>query len=65
VGHPVISLLILIAGFIGMLMMEFRAEKRDLLPGDYLLLRAALTVVTVLVLAAVLVVRSIGGHVLL
>jgi hypothetical protein len=47
------------------LVMEFRAEKRDLLPGDYLALRTVLTAIVVAILTAVLVVRSIGGHVLL
>jgi hypothetical protein len=65
VGYPALSLLLLIAGFIGILVMEFRAEKRDLLPGDYLALRTVLSAVTVAVLTAVLVVRAIGGHVLL
>jgi hypothetical protein len=65
VGRPVVSLLILIAGFIAVLVMEFRAEKRDLLPGDYLALRTVLTAIVVAILTAVLVVRSIGGHVLL
>jgi hypothetical protein len=65
VGHPAPSLIILVAGFIGLLVMEFRAEKRDLLPGDYLALRTVLTAITVAVLTAVLVVRMIGGHVLL
>jgi len=65
VGHPVISLLLLIAGFIAILVMEFRAEKRDLLPGDYLALRTVLTAIVVAILTAVLVIRSIGGHVLL
>jgi len=65
IGYPALSLAILIAGFIGILVMEFRAEKRDLLPGDYLALRTVLTAIVVAVLTAVLVVRLIGGHVLL
>jgi hypothetical protein len=65
VGQPVISLLLLIGGFIAILVMEFRAEKRDLLPGDYLALRTVLTAIVVAILTAVLVIRSIGGHVLL
>jgi hypothetical protein len=65
IGHPVVSLIILIAGFIAILVMEFRAEKRDLLPGDYLALRTVLTGIVVAVLTAVLVIRLIGGHVLL
>jgi hypothetical protein len=64
-GHPIISLTILIAGFIGTLVMEMRAQKQDLMPSGYLVLRMALTAIVVLVLAAVLVVRAIGGHVLL
>jgi hypothetical protein len=57
--------MILIAGFITILVVEFRAQKRDLMPGDYLALRTVLTGITVAVLTAVLVVRAIGGHVLL
>jgi hypothetical protein len=64
-GHPIISLAILIAGFVGTLVMEMRAQKQDLMPSGYLVLRMALTAVVVLILATVLVVRAIGGHVLL
>jgi hypothetical protein len=35
------------------------------MPSGYLVLRMALTAVVVLILATVLVVRAIGGHVLL
>jgi hypothetical protein len=63
--HPALSLLILIGGFVGTLVMEFRAQKLELMPSGYLALRTILTGVAVLILAAVLVVRSIGGHVLL
>jgi hypothetical protein len=63
--HPVVSLLILAGGYIATLIMEFRAEKRDLLPGDYLALRTVLSGIALCVLIAVMVVRSIGGHVLL
>jgi hypothetical protein len=64
-SHPIISLMILIGGFIGTLVMEMRAQKQDLMPSGYLVLRMALTGIVVLILAAVLVVRAIGGHVLL
>jgi hypothetical protein len=63
--HPILSLVVLIAGFVGTLVMEFRAQKQDLMPSGYLALRAALTAIVVLILATVLVVRAIGGHVLL
>jgi hypothetical protein len=65
VGLPVSSIIVLIAGFIGTLVMEFHAQKRDLLPAGYLALRTVLTCVVVPILAAVLVIRMIGGHVLL
>jgi hypothetical protein len=65
VGYQVLALLILIGAYIATLVMEFRAEKRDLLPGDYLALRTVLTAITVAVLTSVLVIRAIGGHVLL
>jgi hypothetical protein len=61
----VVSLAILVGGFIATLVMEFRAEKRDLLPGDYLALRTVLTGIASCVVIAVMVVRLIGGHVLL
>jgi hypothetical protein len=64
-GHPILSLIVLIAGYIGTLVLELRAQKRDLMPSGYLALRMALTAIVVLILATVLVVRTIGGHVLL
>jgi hypothetical protein len=63
--HPVLSLIVLIAGFIGTLVVEIRAQSRDLMPSGYLALRMALTALVVLILATVLVIRAIGGHVLL
>jgi len=65
IGQPVLSLIVLIGGFIGTLILEFRAQKRDLMPSGYLALRVALTGVVVAILTAVLVIRVIGGHVLL
>jgi hypothetical protein len=63
--HPVGSLLILVVGYVVTLVMEFRAEKRDLLPGSYLAMRTVLSAIAVCVMIAVMVVRSIGGHVLM
>jgi hypothetical protein len=60
-----VAIFVGIGGFIGTLVMEMRAQKQDLMPSGYLVLRMALTAIVVLVLAAVLVVRAIGGHVLL
>jgi hypothetical protein len=65
IGLPVSSMVVLIAGFTGTLVVEFRAQKRDLLPAGYLALRTALTCVVVPILTAVMVIRMIGGHVLL
>jgi len=64
-SEPVFSLAVLIAGFIGTVVIEFRARNRDLMPAGYLALRVALSCVVVAVLTAVLVIRLIGGHVLL
>lgn len=64
-GFPVLSFVVLIAGFVGTVLVEFRAQKRDLMPSGYLALRMALTAIVVAILTAVLVVRVIGGHVIL
>ena len=56
----VVALAILIAGFIATMVGETRLRDGELLPGGYLWLRWALTVVVVVVLVTVLVLRLIG-----
>ena len=63
--RPILSLVVLIAGFVGTLMMEFRAQKQDLMPSGYLALRAALTAIVVLILATGIGGARDRGHVLL
>ncbi len=58
-----LALAILAAGFLGVIAVEQRAARAALLPRGYLVLRWVLTVVVVLVLLAVLVIRSAGLHV--
>lgn len=61
----VIALAVLIAGFVTVVLAESRMHKAGLVPGDYMILRWGLTVVAVLLLAAVLVLHLLGGHVIL
>ena len=65
VARPVISMAILIAGMIGTVVVESRAQKRDLMPGGYMALRWAISIVVVALLTTVLVIRLVGAHVLL
>ena len=65
VARPVLSVAILIAGFIGTVLVESRAQKRDLMPGGYMAMRWAVSVVVIALLTTVLVLRLIGAHVLL
>jgi hypothetical protein len=65
VARPVLSLAILIAGLIATVVIESRAQKRDLMPGGYMALRWGISVVVVAILTTVLVLRLVGGHVLL
>jgi hypothetical protein len=55
----------MVAGFIGILVAEFRAQAHDIMPSGYLAMRTVLSVIVVAILVAVMVVRSIGGHVLM
>ncbi len=60
-----VSLAILIAGFLGTVIVETRAQQRDLMPAGYLAMRWVITFVVVIILSAVLGARLIGAHVLL
>ena len=65
VSEPALGLAILIAGFIATVVVEWRGHKRGLVPAAYMLMRWGISVVVIALLTAVLVVRLIGGHVLL
>jgi hypothetical protein len=65
VALPVLSLAILIAGFVGVLVVETRAQKRDLLPAGYMAMRWVISVIVIAILTTVLVLRLVGAHVLL
>jgi len=62
-GIPEIGLGILIAGFIATVVAEARGEVP--LPGGYIVLRGVLSCVVVAILVTVLVVRLIGGKLIL
>jgi hypothetical protein len=62
---PLLGLLLLIAGFIGTLLVESRAQKRDLMPAGYLAMRWVITLLVVALLTTVAVLRGAGAHVLL
>ena len=65
VARPVLSLAILIAGFVGTVVVESRAQKRDFMPGGYMAMRWIISVVVIALLTTVLVLRLAGAHVLL
>ena len=65
ITEPVFSLLILIAGFIGTVVVETRAHRIGLMPDGYLMLRWVITVIVVLILAIVTVLRFVGARILL
>jgi hypothetical protein len=61
-NQPSIALAVLILGFVGTLAAEHRGGRRGVVPRAYLSLRWVLSVVVILVLAAVLVMRLAGLH---
>jgi hypothetical protein len=65
VSRPVLGLAILIAGFIAVVVVESRAQKRDLVPSGYMALRWVISVVVVALLTTVMVLRLVGARVLL
>ena len=65
VARPVLGIAIVIAGLIGTVVVESRAQKHDLMPGGYMALRWVISVVVVAILTTVLVLRIAGAHVLL
>ncbi len=65
VSEPALGLAILIAGFVAVVVTEWRGHKLGLVPGRYMLMRWGFSVVVIALLTAVVVVRVIGGHVIL
>ncbi len=65
VAEAGLGLAILIAGFVATVVIEWRGHKLGLVPGGYMLLRWGISIVVIAILTAVLVVRLIGGHVLM
>ena len=65
VSEPALGLAILIAGFVATVVIEWRGHKLGLVSGGYMLMRWGISIVVIALLTAVLVVRVIGGHVLM
>ena len=65
IASPVLSLAILIAGFIAVVVTEWRAHRRGLVPGGYMVMRWVVSVIVVALLTTVLVLRLVGAHVLM
>lgn len=63
VGNRLLALMLLAAIFIGTAAVEWKAHGRGWVPGGYIALRLALTVIVVMVLVTVIGVRAIGGSV--
>ena len=65
VSEPALGLAILIAGFVATVVIEWRGHRLGLVSGNYMLMRWGISVVVIALLTAVLVVRVIGGHVIM
>ncbi len=65
VAEPALALIVLIAGFIATVVVESRAQKRDLMPGGYMAMRWVITIVVVALLTTVTVLRMAGARILL
>jgi len=61
---PWVSLVLLIAAYIGTVLVEQQAERRDLLPPRYLLVRWGFTLVAVAMMITVLTLRLLGQSVI-
>jgi hypothetical protein len=55
-----VSLLVLIAAYIGMVLMEQEASRRELLPARYMFLRWSVTIVAVAMMVTVLTLHLLG-----
>ena len=60
VAAPWVALIVLIAAYIGAVLVEQQAARRNLLPAGYLWLRWAFTVVAVAMMVTVLTLRLLG-----
>jgi hypothetical protein len=60
--HPVVGIAVLIAAFIGTVVVEWRAHAKGLVPDGYIGLRVGISAVVILLLTTVLGVRLIGAH---
>jgi hypothetical protein len=58
-----VGLMILIAGHIGVVVVEHRAARQELMPPGYMALRWVLSLVVTAILTTVLVLRLIGAHI--
>ncbi len=65
IADPALSLAILIAGFIAVVVTEWRAHRRGLVPGGYMVMRWVVSVIVIALLTTVLVLRLFGAHVLM
>ena len=64
-ARPAVGMAVLIAGLIGTVVVESRAQRRDLMPHGYMAMRWVISVVVVAFLTTVLVLRIVGAHILL
>jgi hypothetical protein len=62
--QPFFALALLIAAFVLTAIVEGRAQRLEMVPSGYMVLRWILTIVVVAVLTTVLVLRMVGGRVL-
>ena len=60
-----LALLLLIAGYVGMLVMEHHAGQREMLPPRYLVLRWGFSIVAIAMLTTVLTLRLLGQTIVL
>jgi len=58
--EPIFSLVLIIAGFIGVAVVETRAHRLGLMPDGYLMMRWVITVIVVLILTIVVLLRLLG-----
>lgn len=65
VGLPHVGAAVLLAGFIGTIIVEARANQAGLMPAGYMALRWALTAGAVLCLGCVLIARVLGAQIIL
>lgn len=65
VGLEIVGLVVMVAGFIGLTIMEARATTRGLVPRGYMWLRWLLSTVVIVCLVSVCLIRTLGGPVVL